>query len=123
MVHTELIQTQYNKALRYFLLTKYNHAASTCVKALGQVPAVATEQDEYDNLRVQLWILYLNILTITLINNNNTQTLPSRRLVKQFGLPLSSAESFELITLSVWDLLLKNYGNIAGNCDQRIVSA
>ncbi|CAO3627039.1 unnamed protein product [Cunninghamella blakesleeana] len=129
MAHTELIQTQYNKALRYYLLTKYNHAATTCVKALEQIPVVNTitiKQDEYDTLRVQLWILYLNTLTITLINNsnnNNNQALSSRRLIKQFGLPLSSAESFELVTLSVWDLVLKNHGNIAGNCDPRIISA
>ncbi|CAO3627074.1 unnamed protein product [Cunninghamella echinulata] len=120
MAPTELIQIQYNKALRYFLLTKYNHAATTCVKALSQLP-VAEQQDEFDILRVQLWILYLNIITITLINTS-TNSL-STRIVKQFGLPLSSMELFDHFTLAVWDLFVKGYGNIAGNCDPRIVSA
>ncbi|KAI9302211.1 hypothetical protein BJ944DRAFT_167695 [Cunninghamella echinulata] len=120
MAPTELIQIQYNKALRYFLLTKYNHAATACVKALSQLP-VAEQQDEFDILRVQLWVLYLNIITITLINASTTSL--STRIAKQFGLPLSSMESFDHFTLAVWDLLVKSYGNIAGNCDPRIVSA
>ncbi|KAI8332418.1 hypothetical protein BC941DRAFT_436618 [Chlamydoabsidia padenii] len=119
MAHLDIIQLQYNKALRYFLLTKYSHAASSCVKALDQLPTVADTQDEsLVVLHYQLWLLYINIASTIL----STLTQPTSRLAKQFGLPLTCIDSMDHFCLAIWERLVKECGG-AGDCDPRLVCA
>ncbi|KAI8081631.1 uncharacterized protein BX664DRAFT_340888 [Halteromyces radiatus] len=122
MTNINTIHIQYNKALRYFLLTKYTQAATTCVKALSQLPIQSIEQpdDTLSTLRLQLWLLYLNIVSTTFTTSNTL----TPRLIKQFGLPSTSSNSMEHFCLAIWNQLVKDAGQgIPGYCDSRLVCA
>ncbi|ORZ17048.1 hypothetical protein BCR42DRAFT_450867 [Absidia repens] len=120
MANSNTLQLQYNKALRYYLLTKYSHAATTCVKAFDQL-STTEKQDDYDALQLQLWLLYINIAAASLPTSTTGLT---PRLAKQFGLPSTSTDSIEHFCLAIWGRLVISCGeNIAGNCDPRLVCA
>lgn len=123
MVHLDTIQAQYNKALRYFLLTKYSHAATSCVKALDQLPSLDNQDDSLTTttLRFQLWLLYINVAS-TLLSTPSQSLVLTNRLAKQFGLPSTSTQSMEHFCLAIWERLVKDCGE-AGNSDPRLVCA
>lgn len=121
MVHLDTIQTQYNKALRYFLLTKYSHSATSCVKALDQLPSLENQDNSLTTLRFQLWLLYINVAS-TLLSAPAQPIVLTTRLAKQFGLPATSTHSIEHFCLAIWERLVKDCGE-AGNSDPRLVCA
>ncbi|KAG0170005.1 hypothetical protein DFQ28_002600 [Apophysomyces sp. BC1034] len=117
MTNLVTIQAQYQKALRYFVLTKYSQAATTCTKAILTLSTSQEMTMEFVELQTALWLLYLNVATIMAITQKSLF-----RVAKLFGiLPCESKEQF---CHALWiNLLEKGYTNDAGLVDPQLVSA
>ena len=130
MAHLTSIQAQYQKALRFYLLTKYTTAATACLKAITQLPKTNAVQETDDNasytnmdlqeletLRYSIWTLYLNIATTLLTQQDITP-----HVTKLFGLPPTAAKSHDQFVHALWQILSEGYGG-SGNVDPRLVSS
>ncbi|KAI8150314.1 hypothetical protein BJV82DRAFT_573479 [Fennellomyces sp. T-0311] len=126
MAHLTSVQSQYQKALRFYLLTKYTTAATTCVKAIARLPKPNAENNgslsnedihELEALRYSIWTLYLNIATTLL-----TQDKLTPHVTKLFALSPSAAKSHDQFVHEMWQLLGDGYGG-PGNVDPRLVSS
>ncbi|KAI9484704.1 hypothetical protein BDB00DRAFT_792669 [Zychaea mexicana] len=126
MAHLASVQLQYQKALRFYLLTKYTTAATACVKAIIRLPKQSngTEQEdvninELEALRYSIWTLYLNIATTLLTLQDNKLT---PHVTKLFGLSPAAAKSHDQFVHEMWQLLTEGYGG-PGNVDPRLISS
>ncbi|SAM08877.1 hypothetical protein [Absidia glauca] len=110
------IQGQYNRAFRYFLLTKNEQAATTCVKALNKLSALPQHPpiDSLSAMQLQLQLLYINIASMTL----STTTTPTPQLAKRFGLSTCPL-LLDQFCLAIWQRL----DDTTGSCDPRLVNA
>ncbi|KAI8061093.1 hypothetical protein BC940DRAFT_310546 [Gongronella butleri] len=114
------VQSQYTKALRYFVLTKYGLAASTCVKAMASFKHHVPPAQAHA-IRQQLLTLYLNIAA-TSIDASALEAAVSPRLAKQFGLTLADATP-EAFVQGLWAQIVQCYADHAGDVDAALVSA
>ncbi|KAI9317924.1 hypothetical protein BX666DRAFT_1856159 [Dichotomocladium elegans] len=117
-----MLQSQYQKALRCFLLTKYSAAAIACVKTIALLPPSSDQSfsdisvQQIEQLRFSIWTLYLNIATTLLARDN-----PSTQTIELLGLPPSTATHKDQVALQVWQFLMNHYGG-SGNVDPRLIS-
>ncbi|KAI9244473.1 hypothetical protein BDA99DRAFT_566226 [Phascolomyces articulosus] len=129
MAQLASVKAQYQKALRFYLLTKYTTAATACVKAITRLPKpnAIEETDAYTNvdiqdleaLRYSIWTLYLNIATTLLTQQDNNLT---PHVTKLFGLSPTAAKSHDQFVHEMWQLLSEGYAG-SGNVDPRLVSS
>lgn len=99
----------YQKALKYFVLTKYNQAAANCNKLIARLPTPSS-QDDHVELRRLTWTLFLNI------------SAKLRSDPKLLGLP--THDSNEKYCRAVWEHLLEiGYAGDPSQLDPRLVSS
>ncbi|KAG2206163.1 hypothetical protein INT47_003812 [Mucor saturninus] len=104
-------KTLYNKAVRLYLLTKYVPAANTCNKAIATLT-----KDEDDTMKLNVWLLYLNIASTLLIG---TSPMPP---VKLIGLNEDENQTTQQVCQSIWNKLVTAYGSVEA-LDARLVGA
>ncbi|CEP14090.1 hypothetical protein [Parasitella parasitica] len=101
----------YDKAFRSYLLTKYTHAANTCLKAIA-----ALDSNDEPSTRLNIWTLYLNITSTLLVG---TPFLG----VNMKLLGIQPVNSMEQACLSIWKKVTEEGYQGVGNTDARLVSA
>lgn len=105
----------YNKSLRSFLLKKHSLAASGCVKAIALL-SKDYNNSEVENLKLNVWMLYLNVVSIIIGNPKSTQA----HYAKLLGTNLSQLQPSDVCSF-VWRKLKESYST-AENIDIRIMS-
>jgi hypothetical protein len=104
-------QALYEKALRSYLLTKYTPAANTCLKAIAALPTTSE-----NNLRLNIWTLYLNIASTLLVG---TPFLGVN--LKLLG--IDTANSVEQVCRLIWKKVTEEGFAAVDSIDARLVSA
>ncbi|KAF7732103.1 hypothetical protein EC973_006358 [Apophysomyces ossiformis] len=117
MTNLVTLQAQYQKALGYFVLTKYAQAATLCTKAISALSRSQELTMEFVDLRASLWLLYLNIATVMAITQKSLF-----RVAKLLSLP--PCETRDQLCHALWiQLLEKGYDSDAGLVDPQLISA
>ncbi|KAG1445150.1 hypothetical protein G6F46_012308 [Rhizopus delemar] len=105
----------YNKSLRSFLLKKHSLAASGCVKAIALL-SKDYNNSEVENLKLNVWMLYLNVVSTIIGNPKSTQA----HYAKLLGTNSSQLQPNDVCSF-VWRKLKESYST-AENIDIRIMS-
>ncbi|KAI8976096.1 hypothetical protein BDB01DRAFT_804536 [Pilobolus umbonatus] len=95
-------ESSYERALRAYLLTKYIPSATTCLKAISQLPP--NNNTETEQLRLNIWTLYLNIASTLLTQNKS-------KYAQSLGLG-NGTDTMEHIGRLLWSKLVnEGYGD------------
>lgn len=113
------IQGLYNRAFRYFLLTKNGQAATTCVKAMDKLSALRQHHsiDSLVAMQLQLHLLYINIASTTL----STATTLTPQLAKRFGLSICPPSSLDQFCVAIWHRI--DHDDTSGSCEPQLLNA
>ncbi|ORX50212.1 hypothetical protein DM01DRAFT_1337874 [Hesseltinella vesiculosa] len=111
----DTVQILYSKALRYFVLTRYGQAASTCVKAMNQ--GVQGDQ-QWPSLRASVLLLYFNVGATTASSEQGC----SSRMAKQFHID-DKYDDIASFVSGLWKQAVLCYHGQPGLVEPSVVSA
>lgn len=114
----QAIRTSYEKSLRYFVLTKYQQAASTCVRTLDLLPGLQQDSSpEMVALRLTVWSLYLKIATTLRSQKPDIPTCCK-------ALKIPSCKTNAAFCRTLWDQMVhRGHAGDPSQVDPRLVSA